>query len=443
LLAAGASIAAALIVAGFILVALFERHVARRLDDELATDVRQLAGHISFAKDGAPVLTLPPADPRFTIPLSGLYWQIQDDATGQQLRSRSLWDYALPLPNDRLAPGGIHRHQLAGPDGAGLVVQERPVIYQTPQGARTLRIAVAINAAEIEKAAAAFASDLARPLAALAVFLLAAAAAQVWFGLRPLEAVRRGVNAIRTHRRKRLDGSFPDEIMPLVNEVNELLDAQHRTLEQARHHAADLAHALKTPLTVIQSDALRLRRAGQGEIADELAELAAAMRRQIDRELTQARIAAIAARRHAAADLTAVTRAVTDTLRRTPRGDHLDWALDAPARCIVALDEGDLSEVVGNVLDNAAKWARHQVRLQISQRGGEAVLRVADDGPGVPARRIDELGQRGLRLDQKTPGSGMGLAIVQDIVSAYGGRVDFANQAGGGLAVSIHLPAGV
>ncbi|MBX6322495.1 MAG: HAMP domain-containing histidine kinase [Rhodospirillaceae bacterium] len=442
LLASTASIVLALVLAGVGLVALFGRHVERRIDDELGTYIRQLAGHLDFAPDGTIVLSADPVDPRFDEPLSGLYWQIQEDTTGQRLRSRSLWDFVLPLPTDALATGVIHRHELAGPGGARLVVQERPVVYPAPGGPRTLRIAVAVDAASLAAARADFARDLVPALAALALFLCFAAWAQVWFGLRPLEAVRRGIGAVRTRAQRRLEGRFPDEIMPLVNEVNALLAAQEQAMERARHRAADLAHGLKTPLTVVLSDAEKLRRRGEGELATELEDIARAMQRHIDRELARARVAADLARAGVAADLAAVVEAVVATLRRTPRGAGLDWSLSLPRPCPVAVDGADLTEMVGNLLDNAAKWARGGVDVT-AEAAAEAegiALSVADDGPGVPAERIDALGRRGVRLDEQTPGTGMGLAIVRDIAAAYGGGLALRNRPEGGLRVTLTLP---
>ena len=436
------SITAALFLASLVLVELFERHVERRVNAELSTNIRQLAGHVGFADDGRISLSIDLADPRFAEPLSGLYWQVQEDASGNRLRSRSLWDYVLPLPPDELKTGVSHQHRLDGPGGSSLVVRERLIVYDSPGGARTIRIAVAIDARTIEQAAAAFASDVRMPLFALALFLIAVAALQIWFGLRPLEAVRRGVKQIRSGDGRRLEGPFPDEVMPLVSEVNELLDAQDRTIERARHQASNLAHALKTPLTVILSDSEKLKREGRTEIADELADLSRQMHRHIERELARARVADRAVRRdQVKTDLMEIVRSVVRTLQRSPGGGSLSWEVEGPSACLVTVDANDLSDLVGNILENASKWARTRIAVSVSKDANGVVFTVADDGPGAPPDQLEDLRQRGIRLDERKPGSGIGLAIVDDIASAYGGSVVLKSTGSGGFSASVSLPA--
>lgn len=435
-----ASIAAALVLAGFVLVALFGRHVERRVDEELSAHIRQLAGRVAFAADGTFSLTADPADPRFAEPLSGLYWQVQEDASGSRLRSRSLWDYVLALPDDDLARGIIHTHLLPGPADARLVAQERPVQYEAGGGQRVLRIAVAIDTRSLDRLRAEFAADLVLPLVALGAILAFAAWVQIWLGLRPLDAVRRGIGAVRARAQRRLAGRFPDEIMPLVSEVNELLDAQERVMEHARNRAADLAHGLKTPLTVLVGDARKLRSRGEGEIAAELETIARSMQRHVDHQLARARLAADAARSRAEADLGSIVEAVVATLRRTPQGERIAWSVAVPVGRKAPVDASDLTEVVGNLLENAAKWARRAVRVEAVEQADRVALRVLDDGPGIPDERIEVIGARGIRLDEATPGSGLGLAIVRDIAAAYGGELTLHNRPEGGLAVTAFFP---
>ena len=284
------SITGALVVSGAGLVVLFERHVEQRVDGELETYVRQLAGNVVFDPAGKIAMPRPPADPRFDQPLSGLYWQIEDEARGETLRSRSLWDGKLDLPADPVDAATAHRHLLAGPEGTQLVARERLVIFTTGGGQRTLRIAAAIGRAEVRAATWAFAGELARSLALLGLALLAAAWLQVRVGLRPLEAVRRGVGAIRSGLRRRLPTDYPEEVTPLAEEVNDLLDAQDKTIERARASAADLAHGLKTPLTALGAHARLLRQRGEAAIAEDIEELAETMRRHIERAIAKARL---------------------------------------------------------------------------------------------------------------------------------------------------------
>lgn len=440
ILAQAASVVVALLLAGIGLTLLFERHLERRVDQELATYVRQLAAHLAIDPKGELTLEAPLADPRFTVPLSGLYWQIEDQETGRVLRSRSLWDDVLPLPQDDPKPGQAHRHPLPGPGGTTLLVHERLVLLGNGAGERRIRIAAAVDRATLDAARVDYVRQLAIALAGLALVLVAAAAVQVWFGLRPFEAVRRAVTAVREGRARRLDGRFPDEIRPLVQEVDALLEAQERSLAQARQRAADLAHGLKTPLTVLGSEARNLAAKGETKAAAELDRLARDMRRHIERELARTRLAGALGRAQATALAPAIDRLVR-TLRRTPTGAERDWQVDVPAHLLVAVEADDLGELLGNLLDNAAKWARHAVTVEAVPDAGEVRLTIADDGPGVDAAELDQLGTRGLRLDTAKPGHGIGLAIARDIALAYGGSIAFANHPDGGLRVTLTLPA--
>jgi signal transduction histidine kinase len=439
LLASAISIGLALVIAGFGLVELFGRHVERRARAELTTYIQQLAAGLTFADDGTVSLPVTLADPRFRRVFGGLYWEVREEGTPLVLRSRSLWDHVLPLPTDTLKAGVVHSHTLPGPQGSRLMVQEQEISYTTPLGTRTMRFAVALDRRDIATARAEFASEIFPALSLLGAILVIAAWIQVILGLRPLEAVRRGVNAIRSQQQRRLEGSFPDEVMPLVQEVNDLLEAQDSAIESARMRAGDLAHGLKTPLTVLAGDARRLREKGELEMAAELERLAQSMQRHIDYELVRTRAAFESRRGGLETDLAATTARLVSAMRRTPRGEALDWSLDLPDSLPVALDQRDLTEVIGNLVENAVKWARSRVAVSLKREAGTVALIVSDDGAGVPEKLIDELGQRGRRLDERVPGTGLGLAIVKEIVEAYGGQLELQNLTGGGFAAVVRL----
>lgn len=440
LLAAGAaSILIALALAGLGLTLLFERHVERRVAVELEMDLRQLIGHLGRGENGALLLERSLADPRFEEPLSGLYWQIVEQPGGRVLRSRSLWDGTLELPRDILRSGEVHRHAIAGPGGAALFIVERLIALPRSLGGGSVRVAVAIDRGEIHAAGRAFASELAPSLAVLAAVLTAAAWAQVRIGLRPLDAIRQRLAAIRTGAATRLGTDFPDEVQPLSAEVDSLLDTQDATIERARAHAADLAHGLKTPLTVLADDAQQLRGRGEAELADEIAALVESMRRHVERELVRAR-AGIRARGGASQPVFPVAKQVVEVMRRTPRGKKLDWRIDIPPDLVVWIDAQDLVEVLGNLVENAAQWASSSVRL-CGWRGRDAIgLLVEDDGQGVPDDEIETVLARGGRLDATTPGTGLGLAIVGDLVETYGGSLVLSRSPLGGLRTEIRLP---
>lgn len=442
LVASVISIAVALAIAGFGLSALFERHVERRAKAELATYTHQLVASLAFGDGGAVTLSRTLADPRFDQVFSGLYWQLREEGGDLLLRSRSLWDHVLPLPTDTLLPGNVHDHTLPGPQDAELLVQEQLVIYSKPSGQRTIRIAVALDRQEITEASEEFTEEMIPALALLAFVLVAAAWLQVRVGLRPLEAVRRGVNAIRSRRQLRLEGPFPDEVMPLVSEVNDLLEAQENAIERARMRAGDLAHGLKTPLTVLAGDARKLRERGEEQIAGEIEDLARSMQHHIDRELTRTRIAREVGRENLKADLETVVGKLVATLQRTPRGEAIAWTLSLPVGLKVAVEPVDLAEVAGNLLENAMKWGKSEIRVQARQDGESVILSISDDGAGVPDAFLAALGRRGARLDEQVPGTGLGLAIAKEILEAYDGGLELRNNPDGGLTVTARLPAG-
>jgi len=220
-----------------------------------------------------------------------------------------------------------------------------------------------------------------------------------------------------------------------------LLSAREQALERARAWTADLAHGLKTPLSALAADAQRLRDQGNPALAADLEQLADGMRRRVDRELIRARVRSGAETRQARADCVDALTRLLRTLQRTPDGARLDWQLEAPVALVAALMPDDLLELLGNLLENAAKWARRCVAISVQDGGDQVLIRIVDDGPGVPADQLSRLGERGLRLDQRKEGSGLGLAIARDVVDAYGGSLEFALGSTGGLAVRVALPA--
>lgn len=440
LFAAGAgSILVALAVASAGLLLLFERHVERRMTLELEAYVRQLVSGVERTADGTLNVAGELAEPRFAEPLSGLYWQITFEPEGRLLRSRSLWDVALQLPPDSLGDGEVHRHTIVGAGGASLIVVERAVTLPSALGDGKMRAAVAVDRAEIHAAGRAFAADLAPFLAVLAAFLIAAAWVQVIVGLRPLDGLRQRLADVRAGGSRRLGTEFPDEVRPLASELDHLLDAQEASIARARTRAADLAHGLKTPLTVLAADAEELRNRGETEVGNEIATITDGMRRHVDRELARAR-AGLPARTGAPRPVRPVVEQVVGVLRRTPRGHALEWMIDVPAELASPADAQDLTEILGNVADNAVKWAAGKVRISGRREHASIVLSVEDDGPGVPDERIATVLTRGGRLDEAQPGTGLGLAIVGDLAEAYGGALTLGRSPLGGLSAVIRLP---
>lgn len=441
-IAAALSIAVALLVAAVGLLALFEGHVERRIGAELVGQLNQLAASVQVDPAGTLSVDPTPPDPRFHRPLSGLYWQVDDESEGTpvvgEMRSRSLWDTPLRMPADRLEPGAVHAHVLPGPGGQTVLVRERSIVLG--DNPRRLRLSAAMDRAELTRARDAFAADMLPYLGVIALVLGFATWVQIRAGLAPLEAVRRGVNAIRAGQQQRLSDQFPDEVMPLVAEVNALLAAREQAVERARAWTADLAHGLKTPLSALSADAERLRTQGNPALAADLEQLAEGMRRRVDRELIRARVRSGAPTQQPRADVIDALRRLLNTLQRTPDGARLDWQFDAPPEALAAMALDDLLELFGNLLENAAKWARTGVVIRVTT-DADIIVRVADDGPGVAPDQRHRLSERGLRLDQHKAGSGLGLAIARDVLDAYGGTLDFGTADSGGLEVCARLPS--
>jgi signal transduction histidine kinase len=439
LVAAVISVATALLIAGISLVVMFERHVERRIGSELETYLNQIAASVDMTDSERIAFGHDLADPRFNQPISGLYWQIQDEERPTLLRSRSLWDNVIELPDDELTRGTVHGHLLPGPAGQQLIVRERQILFQPTTGERRVRIAVAVDKRTLVEARNAFATDMLPYLVVMAAVLLVAVWIQVRIGLAPLDSVRRGVTDIRSGTTRRLERAYPDEVMPLVDEMNGLLEAQEQTIQRARAWTADLAHGLKTPLTVLTADSQRLREAGNNAIADDLDQLAETMRRRVDRELIRARVRSGIETRRVRADAGDAINRIVRTLKRTPRGAGLEWSVEAPDGADAAILPEDLTELLGNILENATKWANAAISVSVC-RGNGIIIKVEDDGPGVAEDQLITLGQRGVRLDEQQQGSGLGLAIARDVVEAYHGVLSLDSSPMGGLAVTVRIP---
>jgi signal transduction histidine kinase len=432
--AAAVSILIALTVAGVGLRYLFERHVERRIESELSADLTRLIAATSFVGDTlqvTPTLT----DPRMDTPLSGYYWQVEDLTTGTLVRSRSLWDSILTLPGEPGGDGAQHNYEIAGPRGALLVAVARTIV---DPGGRSFRVAVAEDHQTVTQSVSQYVWELAPALALLAVVLLAAIFVQITVGLAPLQHLRAAVRDVVARRSARLEVAAPSEVQPLADEINRLLEAQEKALARARSRATDLAHGLKTPLQVLSADIRALRNKGEIGLADDIERSAGAIRRHIELELARARLApGLSGKAECQVGETAAR--VISVVKRTPGGERLAFAVDVPDGLTAPIDEGDLSEILGNLIENAARFARSSIGVgAVANRNG-ATITITDDGPGIADKDKVSALSRGVRLDSNGGGTGLGLAIVSDIVEAYGGCLTMAD-AGPGLKVTISLP---
>jgi signal transduction histidine kinase len=448
-------VSAALVVAGMVLSDLFREQVARQFQASLRVHLDQLTASIEPGADGRPVLSAELADARWHKPYSGLYWQIDGiDASLTRvggppvpalLRSRSLWDATLRVPDGMLADGKVQVRDTTGPDGLRLRVIERVVVPgDRPELAWLLRVGQ--DTREMDEAVASFVGVLALSLGVLAAALMAAAVAQVAVGLAPLRSLQTAVSALRAGQMPRLEGDFPAELQPLVDDFNGVLDQNAQIVARARTQAGNLAHAIKTPLAVLSNAAARPDTA-PGELVRLVDEQVAQAQRQINWHLSRARAAAAVGVPGVRTLVSAVAGPLVKVMDRVHADRHLDVddrTADAPLW--FAGEEQDLQEMLGNLLDNACKWARSAVLVEVLAVEGaprpSLQITVEDDGLGIAEALREKVLVRGARVDEQVPGSGLGLAIVHDLAQLHGGMLRLErSEALGGLRARLVLPA--
>jgi signal transduction histidine kinase len=433
-LVASAAIWCALLLSfgGFALSRLFSETVERNFDGRLRVLLEGVVAGSDLAQDGALALRPQLGEPRFDQPLSGWYWQISD-SNGPLRRSASLWDETLPVIP--AAGGQGATLDLAGPHGEplrmlsraiGLPGREQPFIYS-----------VAGDRREIDAETEGFNRLLVLGLGTMLLGVVAAVLIQVRFGLEPLRRIRRGLADIRVGRAKRLAGDYPEEIRPLANELNALLDHNEAVVERARTHVGNLAHGLKTPIAVLTNEASRSR----GSLAELTLRQTALMRQQVDHHLSRARAMATASVIGSRCDVAPVLADLQRTLARIYASRELAIEVACPPETVFRGARQDLEEMLGNLLDNACKWARARVVASADAVDERLVVVVEDDGPGLPPERRSEVMERGRRLDERVPGSGLGLSIVVDIAELYGGTLSLHEADSGGLRARLELPA--
>lgn len=425
-----------LLLTGLVLAQLFRDHVDTQFRAELLRELDRLTAGFELPADGQPQPGHPEIEPRWLQPYSGRYWQVNSPSRPAVLRSRSLWDAVLKLPSDRLPDGAVHDHRLAGPAGQTLWVLERQVWVESQPG-RRWQLVVAADIAPLDAQVRRFVGLMAVALAVLAAGLMLAVGFQVQVGLAPLQRLQRAVNQLRAGETLRLTEDFPAEVQPLINDFNQVLDQNARMVEQARSRAGNLAHALKTPLAVLSNAA-----AGDDSVLAVLVrEQVETARRQVDWHLARARAVASAG---APGQRTAVCPALASLLRVMERV-HAERRLQLSSSCqdgiYFAGQEPDLLEMLGNLLDNACKWARCHVTVTVSRAGMQLEIRVEDDGPGLPAPIREAVLQRGVRADEQVPGSGLGLSIVDELARLHGGSIRLEASALGGVAAVLVIPA--
>ena len=442
ILAAGWSLAV-LLVSAIVLAMLFQQAAIRRFDQGLSELIDNLTAGTTIADKGevvAPALT----DLRALRAFSGKYWQIAEPGKDGKLqvlvRFRSLWDSELKAPADivtRLdaAPGRPVSYDTRGPLDEPLRAMATQA--KLPNRAAPVIFMAAEDRSPVDRDVRGFITATAVAFLLLGVGMIAAVVIQVRVGLNPLFALRREVAAVRRGKAERVQQAYPTELSPLADELNALMAHNQEVVERQRTHVGNLAHALKTPLSVMLTEA---RQTG-GALADIVETQAEAMRRQVDHHLRRARAAA---RTQGSGERTSVAD-VLDELSRTlerifqDKGVEIDW--DAEDDLYFLGERQDLLELAGNAMENAGKWCSGRVRVRAIPTSAERLkLSIEDDGPGLTEAEREEVVQRGARLDENAPGSGLGLSIVDELARAYGGSLRLGEARLGGLLVELDLP---
>ena len=435
-----------LLITGIVLSSLYRQAVERAFDRRLGVYLRTLVADLASPDDVGGKFPQSLGEPLFELPLSGWYWQVTrlDPGKNEVRSSRSLWDGGLPHLRDYGVAGGTggsREGYVPGPEDQRLRLVERNIDLGDEGH---YLVAVGGDAAEITDETRSFDQALAITFAILAVVLLLTTMFQVQFGLAPLKRITNRLAAIRGGTAERLAGQFPEEIAPLARETNALIDANKEIVERARTHVGNLAHALKTPLSVMVNEAAARK---DDPFALKVLEQAAIMRDQVARHLERARLAARTTVVGSVTDVKPVVTALARTMAKIhhDRGIAIDVHADEQAR--FQGERPDLEEMIGNLVDNACKWASSRVAIEVvrarSNAASETVrVVVDDDGPGLSPSEREQVAMRGRRLDETKPGSGLGLSIVLELAGLYGGELALGTAPLGGLRAQLVLPAG-
>lgn len=441
----------ALVVIALVISTLYRRSAEASFQDLVRAQLYNVINSISidenFQLTGTPQL----GDLRFSQPQTGWYWIIEpigENFQSEPMSSTSLGFGSIPIPDTETIPFDTrYERYYTTEDTFGNTVEVVETEVVLDQDGRTARFRVAGNRNVLEDDIRAFSRNLYLALAVFGFGSLVINAMAILIGLKPLDHVRKSLGQIRAGQAERLGGVFPREIQPLASEVNALIDSNRRIIERARMQVGNLAHSLKTPIAVLLNEA-RVLTVPHGELVRTQAE---AMQSQVQSYLNRARIAAqresVLARTEAAPALQRLAR----VMRRLNADTEFTLSVE-PDDLMVAMEQQDLEEVVGNLLENAARYAHSTVAIRASlapdepdnndpQRRRWVVLEVEDDGPGLEPDEIQEALKRGKRLDESKPGTGLGLSIVREITSEYQGTLALSRGATGGLLAKLVLPA--
>jgi signal transduction histidine kinase len=434
-----------LALASVVLSELFQQALSRNFDARLRAVLDSLSANVFPAKDGSPQLTGNMADIRFTLPESGWSWQVlPPDSHQRPLLSPALLQDPLIIDPSLLGDRDADRITSFGylnDAGQQLRAMEQRVTFKDIPGEYSFLVTG--NYDELRAEVKSFTNALYISLGLLGLGLLAAIFLQVRYAMRPMLALQRKLNDIRGGKIEMLEGEFPTEMQPVADEMNLLIKSNFEIIDRARMQVGNLAHALKTPISVLTNEV----RESPGPLADKVKEQIGVMRDQVNMYLDRARRAARAQTIGAATEVDPVLQALARTLQRINMSKAVKISVSTQAGLKFRGERQDLEEIVGNLMDNACKWSKSLVNVRASlltQSGDDGrpriLIEVDDDGPGLPPEKRDVAIKRGQRLDETKPGSGLGLNIVTETTAMYNGKVELDAATLGGLRVKLTLP---
>lgn len=429
-----------LVIAAVALTAAYRETAEAEFAKRLESSLLNLIAAAEFQGDTISMTVPALADPQFRAVLSGWYWQIQNTADGQVIaRSSSLAGETLRMPpTDRvpLDSDFSRRAVIDAPRGTRVSAVEQRIVVGQPETDITFILTGSRD--DLEAGVADFRRQIALYLSIFGLGLIAITMLLASYVMRPLRRIRIALQDVVSGDVDRLEGDFPTEVVPLVSEINTLIAANRRTVERARTHAGNLAHALKTPLSVLRNEA----GSGSDPLSQQVREQTASMERQIAYHLDRARMAA----NSRVIGVATPVRPVLESLQRALERIHADKGITFKIKCSNTVrfrgEKQDLEEIIGNLVDNACKWASTRVNVKVTHEPGAShfVLAVDDDGPGIPAGERENVFRRGQPARRGDPGSGLGLAIVDELVTLYGGNLVLLDSPLKGLRVRLRLP---
>lgn len=431
-------VVAGVAVAGVLLSSQFKGFLVEQFYHELHEHLDELEGVLALNESGRVEVQRALSDPRYQIPLSGFYWEVQagDRAVA---RSNSLEGPMLKVPDDGGADALVHEHSISGPTGELLIAERLRWIRDDE---KPIRIIIGTDKRLLDQVLAQFNTTLMWSLGLLSLSMIVIAGLLLMFAMAPIGRLRSAFADYRSGATPDMRGSFPHEVQPLIDDLNSLIAASGEQVQRARAQAGNIAHGLKTPLAILVDEAGRLKDKGDDKAADVVLDQCRRMQSQIDYQIARARAAASRGKPGTACSLTETADGVVRALGRLHVERGLTFDNRIPADVMVACETQDLNEILANLIDNACRYAKTRITLRLDDAQTDGLVRiiVEDDGPGLPPEAREVVFNIGERWDTRPGGSGLGLAIVRDLVNLCGGKIRLDQSDLGGLKVIVDLP---